>query len=583
MIKKIISSIKMTGRVLKNLLLRPFRIAKNKIMYFFSGGKVANALPGMVKKLPKLLKTKPEKVEDYFDWGSIYVAKSLVVTVVILLILIPILYIFLLHPLLTSWFWVKDFYVGNSDLSTYSGRVRVYYDEEFKQLEFEGRLDKGKPIKDGIAYYDNGRLRYDGSFAEGELSGNGILYYEDGSVKYRGSFENGEYSGSGEFIDEDGMVYIGVFTNGTLEGTATVKDGDVLYYEGEFADGAAEGNGKQYYPGGSVKYSGSFSGGVPHGAAIEYTEDGVMKYNGMFTAGLYNGEGVLYSDNGEKLYSGIFEMGKYSGIGTLYANKTKLYSGEFENGLYNGSGTLYGSDGSVTSGSFADGEVTGAGKRTYRNGMTYEGCFADNIPNGAGTLSSVADNFKYTGMFCDGDIDFTSIIGQDSAAVSELFSSLKQRVESDCFYLEDNDFGVAIKFSFATESSSTVAEEIFTKPLYGKQVIRSAEDITAPSAKTVSAVDKRLPDWASKKFGVSHNSVKCYSAVYENVTVYYWVDKVTSELVLKSADGTVEQSSTADGQNGSYSGLTYEEIAALFEDIGLNIKDFESLGFGKEE
>ena len=64
MIKKIISSIQMTGRVLKNLLLRPFRIINNKLTHLFSGGRVSTALPGMVKKLPKLLKTKPEKVED---------------------------------------------------------------------------------------------------------------------------------------------------------------------------------------------------------------------------------------------------------------------------------------------------------------------------------------------------------------------------------------------------------------------------------------------------------------------------------------------------------------------------------------
>lgn len=583
MIKKIFSSIKMTGRVLKNLLLRPFRIAKNKFTYFFSGGKVATALPGVVKKLPKLLKTKPEKVEDYFDWGSVYVAKSLVAVIVVLLILIPLLYIFLLHPLLTSWFWVKDFCVTDSGLSSYNGRVRVYYDTEFTQLEFEGRLSGGKPIEDGIAYYENGRLRYDGSFSEGELNGSGILYYEDGSVKYRGGFEKGEYSGTGELTDEDGMVYSGVFANGSLNGSATVKDGDVLYYEGEFADGLAEGNGKQYYPSGKVKYSGSFSGGVPHGLAIEYTEYGAIRYNGMFTAGLYNGDGVLYTEDGKKLYSGSFEMGKYSGTGTLYDNGSKLYSGEFENGLYNGSGTLYGSDGSVTTGSFAEGEVTGAAKRTYENGMIYDGCFAENIPNGAGTLSNVTGSFKYTGMFLDGDFDQSRIIGQDINAVSELFTSLKQRVEPDCFYLEDNDIGVVVKFSFATETTSAAAEEIFTKPLCGSQVIRSAGDITAPSAVSVAAVDKLLPTWAAEKFGISPDSVKCYAAVYENTTVYYWVDAASSALVLRSADGTVQQSGSAGGgDDGADSELTYEEIEALFADIGLDIKDFSSLGFGEE-
>ncbi|MGN0687856.1 MAG: MORN repeat-containing protein [Oscillospiraceae bacterium] len=579
MIKKIISSIQMMGRVLKNLLLRPFRIAKNKFTYFFSGGKVANALPGMVKKLPKLIKTKPEKAEDYYDWGSIYVAKTLVWTIIILLILIPILYIFLLHPLLTSWFWVKDFYVADTAISTYDGRVRVYFDEKHELLEFEGRLDDGKPIKDGTAYYENGRLRYDGSFAEGELSGNGILYYEDGSVKYRGGFEKGEFSGTGMLTKEDGMTYSGVFTNGKLEGTGTIRKGDALYYEGEFSDGVPEGSGKLYHPNGTVKYSGAFSAGVPHGMAIEYTTDGTIKYNGMFTTGLYNGEGVLYTDNGDKLYSGSFEMGKYSGTGILYDDGSKLYTGEFENGLYNGNGTIYGEDGSVTTGSFTDGIISGAAKRTYPNGMVYEGCFADNIPHGAGTLSNVTDSFKYTGMFVDGDFDFSRIIGQEATAIAELFTSLKQRVEQDCFYLEDNDFGVAIKFIFATETSGALAKEIFMKPLCGESVLRSAADVIAPSAISAAMIDRRLPEWAENKYNVASDSVKCYAAAYEKITVYYWVDKNSGKLVLKSADGMITQ----DGISGSLGTadieLSYDEIAELFKEVGLDIKDFESLGF----
>lgn len=579
MIKNIISSFKMMGRVLKNMLLRPFRVAKTKLIYIFSGRKVANALPGMVKKLPKLLKTKPEKAEDYFDWGSIYVAKSLVAVVVILLILLPLLYIFLLHPLLTSWFWVKDFYKSDKDLSTYSGRVRVYFDEKFTQLEFEGRLKDGKPIEDGTAYYENGRLRYDGSFAEGQLSGNGILYYEDGSVKYRGGLDNGEYSGSGELTKEDGMVYIGVFANGALEGSVTVKDGDVLYYEGNFADGVPEGTGKQYFPNGMVKYSGSFSGGLPNGNAIEYTDNGVMKYNGMFTAGKYNGSGVLYANDGSKLYSGSFEMGEYSGMGTLYENNSKLYTGEFEKGLFNGNGTIYGSDGSVTVGSFTDGEIIGTAKCTYINGMIYEGCYADNIPNGTGTLSNVTGSFKYTGTFRDGEIDFSRIIGQDIATVSELFTSLKQQVDSDCFYLEDSEQGISVKFSFATETTVATAEEIFTKPLCGEQTIRSAEDINAPSAVSVSEVNRLLPEWAAKKFGIPADSVKCYAVEYEDITVYYWTDSQSSAVLLRSADGTMRQTGADDQQIGSQSELTYDEIKSLFEEVGLDIKDFESLGF----
>ena len=102
MIKKISSGIALTIRVLKNALLRPFRVIYSKINYMFSAGRVATAIPGAVKKLPKIAKRKPEKREDYFDWGSIYVAKSLVLLVAVLLVAIPLVYVFLLHPLFTK-------------------------------------------------------------------------------------------------------------------------------------------------------------------------------------------------------------------------------------------------------------------------------------------------------------------------------------------------------------------------------------------------------------------------------------------------------------------------------------------------
>lgn len=579
MIKRIISSIQMTGRVLKNLLLRPFRVINNKLTHFFSGGKVATALPGMVKKLPKILKTKPEKAEDYFDWGSIYVAKSLVVTILVLLILIPLLYIFILHPLLTSWFWVKDFHTEDTALSDYNGRVRVYYDTEFKDLQFEGRLSDGSPVEDGIAYYENGRLRYDGSFEDGDLSGQGILYYEDGSVRYRGSFEKGKFNGVGSLTDEDGRIYTGTFVNGLLEGSGSITVGETISYSGDFVKGVPEGNGKQYYSNGAVQYSGAFSGGVPHGMAMEYTEDGVVRYNGMFTSGVYNGDGVLYTDNGEKLYSGSFEMGKYSGAGTIYGKDGKLYSGEFEKGLYNGIGTLYGSDGSITTGSFTDGEISATAECTYINGMRYEGCFDRGIPDGEGTLTNVTGSFRYMGMFDDGDFDYSRLIGQDSSAVSEMIPSLKQRIDTDCFYLEDNDFGMAVKFSFATEASPAAAVEVYTRPFAGSCVIKSAEDITADSALSVSKTDKQLDGWAEKKFGVYAEDLVCYAAVYKTTTSYYWVDKNSGELKLKSADGTIDSSNTSGSADTSGTELTFEEIEALFEEVGLDIRDFESLGF----
>ena len=175
MIKKISSGIALTIRVLKNALLRPFRVIYSKINYMFSAGRVATAIPGAVKKLPKIAKRKPEKREDYFDWGSIYVAKSLVLLVAVLLVAIPLVYVFLLHPLFTSWWWVRDFRGNDAALSSYSGRVRIYYGEELDELRFEGRLKDGKYEEFGEEYWENGRNKYSGNYSEGQYSGSGIL------------------------------------------------------------------------------------------------------------------------------------------------------------------------------------------------------------------------------------------------------------------------------------------------------------------------------------------------------------------------------------------------------------------------
>ncbi|MDE7233960.1 MAG: hypothetical protein K2N29_02765, partial [Ruminiclostridium sp.] len=368
MIKTLIGSFRVIGRLMKNIFLRPFRTVHVRIKELISGRQLVSAVPGMVKKLPEILRTKPEKREDYFDWGSIYIAKSLVLIVAALVIALPLLYLFLLHPLLTGWFWVKNFHADDPLLSSYTGKVRVYYDENFEEIQFEGRLENGEAEGSGSKYYENGGCQFIGEFVKGAYEGEGILYCENGSVKYRGGFADGRFEGVGEYTDENGRVYSGFFENGTIEGYGTLTVGGSKYYEGNFSHGVIDGEGKIFDPGGTVRYSGSFTDGEPNGAALEYYPNGTVKYNGSFAAGLYSGTGVLYSESGKKRYSGSFEMGVYSGTGTLYGEDgERLYTGEFENGLYSGSGTLYGLDGSVTEGSFSDGEIVGAAVRTFVN------------------------------------------------------------------------------------------------------------------------------------------------------------------------------------------------------------------------
>lgn len=574
MIKKLTNGLALILRVLKNALLRPFRVVSSKFKYAFSVGRVTSAVPGAVKKFPKLARRRPEKREDYFDWGRIYVAKSLVLLVSVVVIAAVFLYIFVLHPLFTSWWWVKDMYFDDAAVSTYSGRVRLYYDQECTELKFEGRLSDGAAVEFGEEYWENGRHRYSGNYEKGKYSGSGILYLEDGTVLYRGAFADGRYNGSGELY-QDGKIYAGEFKNGELQGSGTITCDGVLLFTGNFTDGVAQGVCKENYDDGSLHYSGDYSGGVPHGEALEYYRDGTLKYNGQFTAGKYNGNGTLYSGSGEKIYSGSFEMGEYSGSGTLYENGARLYSGEFENGVFSGSGTLYGADGTVTAGTFGDGKISGAAVRTYPNGMKYEGCFADGISSGSGSLSDAAGNTVYSGAFLDGDIDYSALTGLDAASVEEYFPGAVRSVADDCFRLTDRT-GIILECSFAAGNEPAAVRAVYALPTGGVNMkIRSVTDIIAPSALSVTKTDGILPEQA-QLLGIPEQDVTCYAVAYADTVVYWWAGSDGTLLMRSSHAVSAGTIPPADDQA---SGQEHDDIQKLFEDIGLDISDFESLGF----
>lgn len=592
MIKQLLSILKTIFRMLKNIFIRPIKTLIAKMQNIAKGKQLIAAVPEVTKNIPKVLKSKPEKREDYFDWGSIYVAKSLVVKILIAVAALTVLYILVLHPLFTRWFWVKNFQIDDSALASYSGRVRVYYDEKFTRLEFEGKLNEGKAVGDGKEFYENGVNKYVGEYADGLYSGSGVLCYEDGSVMYKGRFSEGVYEGAGEYTDESGAVYTGTFEKGSINGYGYISKNGSLYYEGNFLQGQINGEGKTYFQNGTQEFVGTFNGGVLNGTGREYYSSGELKYNGTFSEGEYSGTGTLYARTGKKLYSGNFEAGVYSGSGTLYdKNGERMYSGDFENGLYNGNGALYGYDGSIIEGGFKDGSIIGVGTKTFVNGVKYEGGFAENMMSGKGTLSDTLGSFTYTGNFTDNDFDFGEIIGIDANKLREAMPSLLQMIENDSFYLYDRSFGIAVKCSFAKNDAPATVTEMFERPFNGEiTVIKSKEDIYLPNALSVEKSDDKLPEWAADEFGTTPDSVDCYTALYKNVKVNYWTDKTSGELLLRSASALGNTSSVPGSGTGTDTdptedetyGLSEEEIAELFKELGLDPKDFASLGLGDD-
>ena len=559
MIKKLVSSIKLVVQVLKNLLLRPFRMVRNKTSHAMNAGRLVTKFPGVVKKLPKILKKKPEKREDYFDWGTIYVAKSLVLAVSVLLIIIPLLIIFLIVPLCVRWWGVKDFHYEDSDLGKYTGRVCVYYDKEQTQLKFEGRLDDGAAVQYGEEYHANGRIAYVGEYDGGRYSGEGILYDEEGSVLYRGEFLDGRYDGSGELYDENGEIYRGIFVKGKLTGAGTLERDGVIWYAGNFEDGQMNGEGKIYHPGGAEQYKGTFSAGVLEGVGMEYYESGVLKYYGDFLNGQYHGNGTAYSKEGVKLYTGGFEKGAYAGEGTLYIDGDLSIVGSFDRG-----------------------ELIGVATLVYPNGLTYEGTFDGTLPHGSGVLTDLLGTFAYAGSFLDGDIDLPSLLLTETSEVSGYFADgLSIRAEEECFYLQHSGYGLFLQCRFAGGDSAPIVTEAACRPLAAEDVIiSSVTDLYISHADSVYAPDKALPDWMADAYGISADSVDCYAATYGGTAVvYYWVDRATHVLLLKSASVPEELLPPVTEDTSAADAEARQEIEDIFAEFGLDLKDFGSLGF----
>ena len=557
MIKKLVSSIKLVVQVLKNLLLRPFRAIRNRRNRALNAGRYVTKLPAVVKKLPKILKTKPEKREDYFDWGSIYVAKSLVLAVSVILIVVPLLVIFVIAPLCIRWWGVKDFHFEDDGVGSYTGRVCIYYDADEENLKFEGRLKKGKAVEYGEEYHQSGRIAYAGEYIDGRYGGEGILYREDGTILYRGEFLDGRYEGQGELTDENGDVYSGTFVKGKLAGDGSLVRDGILWYSGSFEGGLMSGEGKIYHESGAVRYSGLFDSGTLSGQGMEFYESGVLKYHGEFLNGQYHGNGILYSEQGVKLYAGAFEKGTYSGNGTLFT-----------------------ADGSVTVGSFSNGQISGAALRTYLNGTTYEGTFSGVLPHGSGTLTDLLGTFTYSGGFLDGDMDYTAMLMSETAEVRAYFSDcLTMQVAEDCFYLVHTGYGLILKCQFADADRAAYVSEAVSYPLsIPDQLITSASDIIAPTADQVFSSDEALPDWIAAAYSIDPDYTACYAAIYGDTVIYHWVDRRTGNLLVKSASAVSEQP-PSDEEPSVSDGDAMQEIQEIFDEFGLDISDFGSLGF----
>ena len=258
---------------------------------------------------------KPTKREDYIEAGALLVSKAFLIKLIIGLVVALLLIYFLIWPFILSHFLTAKFYVEDSKIENWTGRVIVYSDKKKTIPLYSGRLEDGKLEGEGKEYDEDGILSYEGTFVEGQRSGMGTAY-EHGLKTYKGEFLAGVASGEGTSYDVDGNVtYQGEFSEGIQEGTGKAyKKGDLIY-EGEFSGGLYNGEGTAYLSS-TETVKATFKDGLPDGD-VTWSKDGKAYYKGEWSDGRPEGYGALYSKSGKTLYEGQFYCGTLDGTWLL--------------------------------------------------------------------------------------------------------------------------------------------------------------------------------------------------------------------------------------------------------------------------
>ncbi len=254
---------------------------------------------------------KPTKKEDYIETGTILVAKSFLIKIVIALAAIALLLYFFIWPFILGHFLTARFYCEDHRIENWTGRVVVYSDKKKTLPMYEGRLENGLLEDQGREYNKNGVLSYEGTFLHGQRSGKGTAY-QNGVPSYKGDFLAGQPSGNGVSYNSAGeMVYQGQFAEGLPDGTGKAYEGGRMIYQGGFESGLYSGPGT-LYPAQGEQIDATFQNGKPDGV-VTWSKGGQTYYQGEWGKDRPEGFGTLFSKAGKPLYQGQMYGGTLDG------------------------------------------------------------------------------------------------------------------------------------------------------------------------------------------------------------------------------------------------------------------------------
>lgn len=228
------------------------------------------------QNLNKLFNIRPRHKKDYYTILRWMVSKKLAFSMVVILGILCLYFIYLTLP--NSVF-------PSSDGDDATASVRTY---KYTSI----------PLK----------------FYEGQVS----ILGEGNYVAYTGQVSDGYCNGIGTLFDKDG----------------------IKVYTGEFANSMFNGQGIEYYTDDLPRYEGTFVDNIYQGDGIAYRSTGTMEYQGQFMAGARSGAGTLYNASSNAIFTGDFLMNDivYSAflgksttqVATMYTGITQVYSTNYE-------------------------------------------------------------------------------------------------------------------------------------------------------------------------------------------------------------------------------------------------------------
>ena len=270
-----------TARRLSHILTAPVQVVYRKVKRMVSPESFSSKVLSDVRKGINQKKKKKERtIQDYFSIGRYYVLKRFVYFVMLAAVVLPVLYLKLLHPILISHFFTKTMVINSPEMIGYSGNVELL-EKDGGTMIFKGKMEKGRINGKGQLYtYDPHifflsvcKIQRTVSFIQTVFKFPFVNQIPFFIIQLPLAVILVQKKSS--FVAE--RIRILIIQLPLPEGTGTEFDGESnTVYEGDFVNGKKEGDGKVYAASETAAETGTEASGEVISGAADSISSGVV-------------------------------------------------------------------------------------------------------------------------------------------------------------------------------------------------------------------------------------------------------------------------------------------------------------------